>query len=251
MTELATRAAGDPLGLGPRGDNDDMSVSPSQINTLVPDALRSGGIDPDDSAALRRVASIGLTVLMLRNTVWEEWHGEDWGLSDGEMMRSNSATVELVKSRLTVNDVDWAALSDAITNPERLLPDGRTLREYAGSKLRTLRGEAAAVARGCAAIEADSETRTALLCCGATALMFGSAWHGMPGWPKRVEKFCIVVDDPSDEHWHHLPLRDVGPRPDDIAVTEDLRRLLLDGPHLLSAAAAAWCVRAAIGYVTV
>ena len=81
--------------------------------------------------------------------------------------------------------------------------------------------------------------------------MFGSGWHGMPSWPQRFERFRLLVDDPGAEHWGRLPLRDLGPRPDDIAQTEDLRHLLLGGPHLLSAAAADWCVPAAIGYVAV
>ena len=226
-------------------------MSPQSIHQTLDEIaaeLRVIGIDPDDPLALRRAAAVGLAHALLRNTAWEELHTSAQGLSDGEMMRANSATVELIRSRL-ISPVDWRAVAAAVTNPARQLPDGRTYQQYAGSRLRKIRRKARSEVTRYELIAAEFGERTVLMSAAATTFMFGSGWHGMPDWPGRVSEFCRLIDNPADEHWREQPLEAVGPRPEDIAVTDGLYRVLLEGPHHLSAEAAAWCLRAGLGRV--
>lgn len=230
-----------------------VEVSPQSIHQTLDEIaaeLRVIGIDPDDPLALRQAAAVGLAHALLRNTAWEELHSSERGLSDGEMMRANSATVELIRSKL-VTPVDWRAVAAAVTNPARQLPDGRTYQQYAGSLLKKVRRKARSEVTRYELIAAEFGERTVLMSAAATTFMFGSGWHGMPEWPARVGEFCRVVDDPTHEHWSEEPLAAVGPRPDDVADTAELRRLLIEGPHHLSADAAAWCLRAGLGRVRV
>jgi hypothetical protein len=59
-----------------------------------------------------------------------------------------------------------------------------------------------------------------------------------------------VSDAPDSPYWDSHEERGwtLGPRPADIADTEDLRRLLLAGPDLLSAEAADWCIMASLEF---
>jgi hypothetical protein len=228
-------------------------VSPQSIHQTLDEIateLRVLGIDPDDPRALRQAAAVGLAHALLRNTAWEELHTGERGLSNGEMMRANSATVELIRSKL-ISPVDWRALAAAVTSPTRQLPDGRTFQQYAGSRLKKVRRKARSEVTRYELITAEFGEHTVLMSAAATTFMFGSGWHGMPEWPTRVAEFCRLVEHPADEHWREQPLAALGARPDDIADTGDLRRLLIEGPHHLSADAAAWCLRAGLGRVRV
>jgi hypothetical protein len=209
------------------------------------DEMLASGLLPDDDEGLLWAAAVGATHRFWRNTVVEEWHSEPWGLDDGEMMRTNAATVKLIRSQVSVRGVNWRLVAGLVTADDRRLPNGRTLYEYAGDRLHDLRDEALAAADVLASIQEEVGSRAALQC--AAAQIYGSRWHGMAQWTSIVDEFCAAVDDPSHSHWlGEFPEQ---PRPGDIKTTADLRRLLLAGPDTLSEKAANWCIQAGLTYI--
>lgn len=127
----------------------------------IPALLRDHvGIDPNDVAAVLDLAAIGITNDTWRNSPLEDWHGAG-RIHDGGMLRANVATTKLVRSVLddhlddTFTDAgeeliatkDFAALDTDFTDdlfadmfewlsdPDRVLPDGRTLGQLAGEDL--------------------------------------------------------------------------------------------------------------------
>lgn len=213
-------------------------------------AAAARGIPVDDPAGLLWPAAVGATQIVWRNTVIEDWHASPGGLPDGEMLRANAATVRVVHDALSAG-ASWREAADAVTAKDRLLPDGRTLGAYAGKRLPALRREALGQARMLDDVEAAIDRRAALLFAVTFTMLSGSDWHGMPVWPARVEAFCRSVEDPDDAHWGVHSLASTGPRPEQIADVDTLRDLLLDGPDRLTAAAAAWCITAMLGFVHV
>ena len=226
----------------------DMRGILEQLPTLEA-AIAAQGIRGDNIEALLWPAAVGATQLLWRNTAVEDWHAEADGLDDGEMMRTNAATVRLVRDLLAAGK-PWRKVADAATSPDRVLPDGRTLEStpkrdcfgFAGR--RWLRAACSPVSRR----PSTAGHRSLWLPpspCGAAAT--GTA--GMPSWPARVDAFCRAIQDPRDPHWELMPLERIGPRPAQIQDVGDLRAKLLDGPDQLSAESAGWCIRAMLGYV--
>jgi hypothetical protein len=110
------------------------------------------GVDPDDADVLLDLAAIGITNGTWRTSPLEDWHGAG-RIHDGGMLRANVATTKLVRSILddhlddTFADAgkefiatpDLAALDsdfsdelfadvfEWLSNPDRVLPNGRTL----------------------------------------------------------------------------------------------------------------------------
>lgn len=209
--------------------------------------LVSSGSLPADDEGLLTYAAIGAAHRFWRNTEVEDWHAQPWFLSDGEMMRNNSAAVKLIRPQLSLDGTDWKSIAAQVTAGTRLLCDGRTLAAAVGQpRLRRLRRHAAGEAESLENWQDDDGPRQALLAAAVHAV--GTRWHGAITWAANVEKFCAAVDDPTHSHWAHQPLP--AGRPADTADTARLKALLLAGPDLLSAEAAEWCAaRAMIGYI--
>lgn len=210
--------------------------------------LRHWGITTD--VQLRWAAAVGGVQLLFRRSnggVWEQWHGTPWGLGDGEMMRANCAMTRLVHAHIDPAGTPWMTVAAELTDPARTLPDGRTLREYAGRRLPTLHRDVHAAAETLTSRQLQAGPRAALVATASMTGIWGNRWYGMPAWPLVVEKFCAAADNPQHPHWHgETP----PPRPASIADTSRLRELMLAGPDHLDAETAVWCIRAHLPYVT-
>lgn len=220
----------------------------AQQVSMMEAAAEALGVALDDPEALLWSAAVGATQSLWRNTAIEDWHAAEGGLNDGEMLRANASTVRLVHDLLKAG-APWPEIAEQVSSGDRLLPDGRTLRQYAGKRLAHLRRESLAEGRMFARIEASTDRRASLLFATMYTTFSGSDWHGMPTWPARVDAFCRAVQDPTDMHWNLRSLESLGPQPQEISDVNALRGLLLDGPDRLTADAAIWCIRAMLGFI--
>ncbi|MQA35282.1 hypothetical protein [Modestobacter roseus] len=222
-------------------------ISPDDVDHAER-SLREGGITTDQQ--FRWAAAVGAVQVLIRRSdgdVWESWHSQPWGLDDGEMMRANAAMTRLVHQHVDLAGTDWPAVGAALTDPDRRLPDGRTLAEYAGRRRlpalhRDVAGNAADLQRRQDALG----PRVSLLRLASLTALWGDRWYGMPVWPRIVEEFCAAADDPAHPHWHGTP---PPPRPAAITDAARLRDLLLAGPDHLDAESAAWCITAHLPYL--
>lgn len=227
------------------------------------------GVDPDDENTVVGLASVGATSLAWRNSPLEDWHACPYRrISQGEMMRASVATTRLVRDLIhtrlpgvsrvtnTVGDGSVAATSlfDAaervIADPQRRLPDGRTLVELAPSPAHF--GVFAAHVRECArwwtvlAAEHGLEPVLWMLACTGGARC--QRWWSTPWWPARVEEFVRRLRDPArwDDPLIMAHLNELS-APRDAADHDELRRRLLAGPDRLSAAGAEYCLLTGLG----
>lgn len=234
---------------GARGSGDGTEVDLAVVEA----ELRAQGFV--DDAALAWAASVGAVQQLIRRSflaVWEDWHSQPWGLSDAEMMRANVAMTRLVHDAFTFEGTAWTTVAEQLVDPGRLLPDGRTLRQYAGRRVPALRRDVITAGQALDALQNERGPRaTALALVGLTRI-YGGNWYGMPSWPDHVAVFCTAIDDPAHRHWTVAgQYAGLPERPDQIKDTERLRELLLDGPDHLDADSASWCIRAALPYVLV
>src|SRR6266511_1049790 len=135
----------------------DLEPDPARITVLLREQV---GIDPNDPAIVLDLAAIGITNGTWRNSPLEDWHGEG-RIYDGGMLRTNVATTKLVREVLSdhlgeiFDDEDapliatehladleadssdelLMTLFQRLSDPDRVLPDGRTLRQLADEDL--------------------------------------------------------------------------------------------------------------------
>ena len=241
---------------------------------LMAQMLRMRAVETDDLATLLDLVALGLTNGTWRNSCVENWHAEG-RLSDGEMMRLNSHTTHLIRQRLrgwstelrltsgdengladvTVHDVEALAsrIYKWVTNPERRLPTGGTLRSLArtADDLEEY-GEHAGQRLGDFVAQMESKgVRFGLLRTGSHGALACNTWWGHPEWPTRVERFLSVLDDPSASHWgpdgewrRKLPAE-----PAIVQHREALHSALLDAPWDLDTETTEWITGAGIGYI--
>jgi hypothetical protein len=233
------------------------------------------GVDPNDAAVILDLAAIGITNGAWRNSPLEDWHSR---LSDGWMVRTNVATTKLVRSALdaqldeafpytgeelvATEELDEPAAEFAyelfvvvfewLSDPDRVLPDGRTLRQLAGKELDKLVDH---MDRTLGGVAASAERHGLDFALQRAALHGGLAcdhWWGTPWWPDIVAEFLVRLDDPQNGHWRkggeryaHLPRQ-----APEVVDRRRLRALLLDAPDALSEDGAEFCVAAGIRSVT-
>ncbi|MFI8454562.1 hypothetical protein [Kitasatospora sp. NPDC085464] len=237
----------------------------------VEEMLRSrAGIDPVDLTALLDVLAIGITNSAWRNTCVEDWHGEG-RLSDGDMMRVNSHTTHGVRQRLrgwarehgirtgtreglaglTVEDADALGyrLFRWLTNPERKLPTGATLRDLARTEadLDEYVEEADRNLRGFVARMENNGVRFGLLFSAAHGALACTEWWGHPSWPTRVDQFVAVLDNPADHPYGPKEYERLRPEPAGMQDRSALRAALMRAPWELDSAIAEWLIDAGIG----
>jgi hypothetical protein len=244
----------------------------------VPVLLREHvGVDPDDAEVILDLAAIGTTNGAWRNSPLEDWHGEG-RIHDGGMLRTTMATTKLVRGVLDdhlggvfaeagevlvatedlaeldteVSDELFADVFEWLADPDRVLPDGRTLDQLAGKDLGELVDH---VDRTLGGIAASAERHGLDFALQRAALHGGLActhWWGTPWWPDIVAGFLARLDDPRHPHWGdggkwYVPLP---AQPAELADWRRLRALLLDAPEALPEEAAEFCVDAGIRFVT-
>ena len=254
-------------------DPDESATEPSADDRMpTPRALVEFGaarcdalFDMLDDDALLWLAATTITLGLWRNTAIENWHAGRSPLHDGAMMRINSATTRLVRSRLSFERVDWVALGLAVVNPARLLPTGLTVLEtglachdpadpvHSDDPREDLASMAAAAVqwgRTQRILEREFDLRILV----RSRCAHDSGWFGTPSWSRRVERFCEAVDDQGHSQWNvfrEKPWFDewFTGRTASITDTAELRWILIAGPDLLPEDAAEWCVEAGIGFV--
>jgi len=235
------------------------------------------GIDPSDLSVVLKLASIGITNGSWRNSPLEDWHAEG-RIHDGGMLRTNVATTKLVREVLTdqlgaiigdegalliatedLGDLDadfsdelFLRIFEQLSDPNRVLPDGRTVRQLAGQDLDDLVDH---MDRTLGGIAADADRRGLDFAMQRTAAHGGLAcahWWGTPWWADIVTEFLARLEDPHHPHWGkdrdwyaRLP-----PQPAEVADRRQLRTLLLDEPEALSDKGAEFCVEAGIGFIS-
>lgn len=227
------------------------------MHALVQELLESGEspghnmkLEVDDEQMRLTRAAIAFAHHVWRTPI-EEWHCTKRGPDDGEMMRINSAVVRLIRQGLA-DGLSWAAVRETVLDPDRTLPDGRTLLAALGkTRLARIGAKSAAHAWMFDDYQAKYGRDEALMVVSLSHMGFGADWHGMSDFEEIVDSFCLAVDDPGAQHWDvskktgNWPLPS---RPGQIVDTAELRRLLLAGPDLLDAESARWCMIAAIGF---
>jgi hypothetical protein len=141
----------------------DLQPEPIMIRAFLRQEV---GIDPNDAAVvLLDLASLGITSSAWRNSPLEDWHSQG-RIHDGGMLRANVATTKLVlevfadylgedlddeEDVITATedfadfDSDFTdelfiAIFERLSDPDRVLPDGRTLLQLAGEDLDELTG---------------------------------------------------------------------------------------------------------------
>jgi hypothetical protein len=243
----------------------------------IPRLLREHvGVDPDDAAVIVDLAAIGITNGTWRNSPLEDWHGAG-RIHDGGMLRANVATTKLVRSILDHLDdafadasegffatEDLAALDsdftdelfadvfESLSNPDRVLPDGRTLGQLAGEELDELVDH---MDRALGGIAASAERHGLDFTLQRAAVHGGLAcahWWGTPWWPEVVAGFLVRLDNPRHSHWGEGGkwYVDLPPQSAEVVDRCRLHALLLDAPEALSEEAAEFCVAAGIRFVT-
>jgi hypothetical protein len=246
---------------------------PARIPTLLREHV---GVDPDHAEVVVDLAAIGITNGTWRNSPLEDWHGES-RIHDGGMLRTNVATTKLVRSVLDdhlggvfaeagevlaatedlaeldteFSDELFAAVFEWLADPDRVLPDGRTLGELAGKQLDELVDHMDGALGG---IAASAERHGLDFALQRAALHGGLActhWWGTPWWPDIVAGFLARLDDPQHPHWGEGGkwYADLPAQPAEVADRRCLRALLLDAPEALSEDAAEFCVDAGIRFV--
>jgi hypothetical protein len=249
----------------------DLEPSGAALRTLFRDNL---AVDPDDVGVVLDLAAIGITNGAWRNSPVERWHGEG-RIDDGGMLRANVATTKLVRQVLgevllddvvagelvdvdQVADADmglvdelFVALFEALADPDRVLPDGRTLLELARENLDELVDHTDGALGAVVAIAERDGLDVALLRAGLHGGLACAHWWGTPWWPDIVEEFLARLDDPQHRHWGddgeryaQLPVP-----PPEVADRSVLGSTLLRAPEELSAAGARFCVAAGIGFL--
>jgi hypothetical protein len=251
-----------------------LEPDPARIPALLRQEI---GVDPNDAVVILNLAAIGITNGAWRNSQVENWHG-DGRIYDGGMLRTNVATTKLVREVLDdhlgevvddqgdvlfatedladldsdLSDELFLDIFERLSDPERVLPDGRTLRQLAGEDLGGLVDhvdlDLGAVAHGAERHGLDFALQRAAVHGGLAC----ARWWGTPWWPDIVAEFLARLDNPQHRHWGEAGGRyaRLPAQPPEVADLHLLRALLLEAPEELSDEGAEFCVDAGIGYIS-
>jgi len=234
------------------------------------------GIDPSDPFVVLTFAAIGITNGTWRNSPLEDWHGEG-RIHDGGMLRTNVATTKLVREVLIdqlgeiigyegvpliatedladleadFSDELFMRIFQRLSDPNRVLPDGRTVSQLAGQDLDDLIDHMDRTLGGIAANAGRHGLDFAVQRAAAHGGLACANWWGTPWWAGIVTEFLARLEDPHHPHWGkdrdwyaRLPTQ-----PAEVADRRQLRTLLLDEPEALSDEGAEFCVEAGIGFI--
>jgi hypothetical protein len=173
---------------------------------VVPD-IPPSACDASDVLAVPQInwqtTAVAITRLAWRSSQVEDWQSiRHQRIDDGEIMRANAATTRLVREILAdraqpQGDL-FGQVSRILTDPDRVLPDGRRLTDFAPS-MTELASYQAHVDTCCTGwTEAVARTGlidvfTLLACRAAT---FNWHWWLSTGWPQLVNAFIQRLDQP-------------------------------------------------------
>lgn len=207
-------------------------------------------IEPErDEETLLTLAASELTHNWWRNTAIEDAHAGG-RIDDADMLAANVIAYRASLDALAVpepaRDGLWDLL-EFVSDPERTLPGGRTVRNLMrGFGYRAYRQEARQ-AVGRAIDLCETLGRSGLLTVFASfSLTHPAYWYGMPWWPAVVDDFFERLDDPRSSLSRWLDERPAIPR--SIIPSEHLRAILLTAPEVLPHEVREWLIRLALGY---
>lgn len=220
------------------------------------------GFDPAERHWLVDLTAVAMTRVAWRDSPVEDWHALG-RMPNPDMMRANAVMTRRLRDVLELQvpkppvgylpraeaERMLTSVHAALTDPDRRLPDGRTLLEFASG-----RGAWAQFdqhVRDCCGrwreVLAESDLSTALLLFGCIGARYCSRWWLTPGWPLIVEEFVRRLADPTrwpGDFWGPRVQR-LGPPPE--FAGGRLRELLLEGPDRLTAATARHCLSTGLG----
>ena len=113
------------------------------------------------------------------------------------------ATEDLAALDSDFTDELFADVFESLSNPDRVLPDGRTLGQLAGEELDELVDH---MDRALGGIAASAERHGFDFTLQRAAVHGGLAcahWWGTPWWPEVVAGFLVRLDNPRHSHWIH------------------------------------------------
>jgi hypothetical protein len=161
------------------------------------------------------------------------------------------ATEDLADLEADFGDELFMRIFERLSDPTRVLPDGRTVRQLADQNLDDLVDH---MDRTLGGIAADADRHGLDFTMQRTAAHGGLAcahWWGTPWWPGIVTEFLARLENPYHRHWgkDHDRYARLPTQPAEVADRHRLRTLLLDEPEGLSDEGAEFCVEAGIGFI--
>lgn len=227
------------------------------------------GVDVGDRSAVLDLAAVGAVKVAWRDSPVEDWHADSENrIWDSDMMRANVAMTRLVRELLHTHaaaaggllpsDSRWPGsepvemfgeICTVISDPHRLLPDGRSLAELAPDQgeLDLFVEHVRACGRGWTGLARFHSVEAVVLALAVLGVQRCRHWWLAPGWPEVVEEFMRCLKCP--DRWYHPVITAAAAgvaRPVELADDDELRRRLEAGPDLLSAEHAAYCVQAGL-----
>lgn len=194
--------------------------------------------EPD---TLGDLASIRLTVSLWRDSPLEQVHAEEGEISNAEMFRCSVATYRMVRHHVRPPELDWAALLEALIDPDRTLPGGRTVGDLLDGRFEAFTAHVSDGVRVCQ----GSDVGRFLLAAAADAGRNWVHWYGTPWWPLAVDRLGQEADDAkSPGSLKCVALGIAGPtRAERSEVLEGLR----SRPEDLSVPILNWCLVMGLG----
>jgi hypothetical protein len=209
------------------------------------------GIDITSGAGMADLTAVAIAQLAWRNGPVELWHrATPSRVADAEMMRANAATTRVVRGHLP-DDVlarlpeVLPAVGDALADPDRCLPDGRTVRLLAAeaADFHLYADQVQAFFDRCGKLveRLGSFEVVGALACYAAAVCWN--WWLAPGWPSIAGKIMDCLKGyPADQS-----STAAGPLPSSELSLMGLHEKLLAGPDRLSTLEARYCRLASLG----
>jgi hypothetical protein len=162
------------------------------------------GFDPDEGERVKDLAAVAITRLAWRSSPVEDWHSiRHQRIDDGEIMHANAAATRLVREILTdraqpQGDL-FGQVARILTDPDRLLPDGRRLTDFAPSvtELASYQVHVDACCAGWTQAVAGTCLADVLTLLACRAAIFNWHWWLSTGWPQLVDTFIQRLDQPQ------------------------------------------------------
>jgi len=202
----------------------------------------------DDGAAMVRLGAIGLTLQAWRNTSLEDLHAGDHpsgGFPDSDMMRFNIATFRVIYECMTPERFDWVALTNALTDPHRVLPGGLTVGALAGDEFDQLASDIRGALETSQRIEQGRGFPYVFTLLALQAGLSYKGWYGSPWWPDVVDLFIDLLADPNSSAWKYDENREAEPLT--VSDRSALAQILLEAPESLDDDSIYWCLKHGLG----
>ena len=197
-----------------------------------------GLLPAEDWPQVRKLAAIGLALLVWRNTAsLESIHSDpDESLSDAEMMRLNIAAFYLALGSLSETGFAWEDLEDQLGDPSRNILSGRTVEDFLGDGFPSVAEDSQQSLAACREIERREGAEFLVLALAVQGGTMARGWFGSPWWPDIVEDFIDQVRPIFDE------------APSSLSDPGWLRETLLVAPERLDDDVIYWCLARGLGW---